>query len=288
MWRYITLYYTPTLLCARITHFQPCTITQSSERISGQKLSISYLPGYWVFARILRFGPLPVLRRIENDQWASGVFNQRIASDYYIVTSYLNAFNLLNYNDICLCNSLSTKCISNTMVILMISDTSCHNMEPSWISMTGLSRTYFIIDKIWQIQSRYVINTTLPGVFSIRPVFGLGAVFALGLRPRANTGHLSQIPGRILKKPGNIVYVSISNEPLVAIWRDRELYLLCISKNTIHWINGGKWDKFWVIVSISNEPLVTIWRDNHSELIAFATIEPVNCIFRNTQQIILE
>ena len=81
-------YYTPTLLCARITHFQPCTITQSSERISGQKLSISYLPGYWVFARILRFGPLPVLRRIENDQWASGVFNQRIASDYYIVTSY--------------------------------------------------------------------------------------------------------------------------------------------------------------------------------------------------------
>ena len=200
-------------------HFQPCTITQSSERISGQKLSISYLPGYWVFARILRFGPLPVLRRIENDQWASGVFNQRIASDYYIVTSYLNAFNLLNYNDICLykhsrtprlcCNvkhssdltpyrtlcfvevlvilSVSLlwnlnlwlfrarkciwypfscdmgldgtltnhiECISNTMVILMISDNSCHNMEPSWISMTGLSRTYFIIDKIWPIQSR--------------------------------------------------------------------------------------------------------------------------------------
>ena len=95
-------YYTPTLLCARITHFQPCTITQSSERISGQKLSISYLPGYWVFARILRFGPLPVLRRIENDKWASGVFNQLIASDYYIVTSYLNAFNLLDYKDICL------------------------------------------------------------------------------------------------------------------------------------------------------------------------------------------
>ena len=38
--------YAPTLLCARIAHFQPCTITQSSERISGQKLSISYLPGY--------------------------------------------------------------------------------------------------------------------------------------------------------------------------------------------------------------------------------------------------
>ena len=91
--------------------------------------------------------------------------------------------------------------------ILMISDNSCHNMEPSWISMTGLSRTYFIIDKIRQIQSRYVINTTLPGVFSIRPVFGLGAVFALGLRPRANTGHHSQIPGRILKTPGNIVYI---------------------------------------------------------------------------------
>ena len=110
-----------------------------------------------------------------------------------------------------ICNSLSTKCISNTMVILMISDNSCHNMEPSWISMTGLSRTYFIIDKIWQIQSRYVINTTLPGVFSIRPVFGLGAVFALGLRPRANTGHLSQIPGRIRKTPGNIVYILYSN-----------------------------------------------------------------------------
>ena len=48
---------------------------------------------------------------------------------------------------------------------------TCHNMEPSWISMTGLSRTYFIIDKIWQIQSRYVINTTLPGVFSIRYLY---------------------------------------------------------------------------------------------------------------------
>ena len=99
----ITVYYTPTLLCARITHFQPCTITQSSERISGQKLSISY------FARILSFCPHTAFRPspgfatyIENDQWASGVFNQRIASDYFIVTSYLNAFNLLNYNDICL------------------------------------------------------------------------------------------------------------------------------------------------------------------------------------------
>ena len=110
-------YYTPTLLCARITHFQPCTITQSSERISGQKLSISYLPGYWVFARILRFGPLPVLRRIENDQWASGVFNQRIASDYYIVTSYLNAINLLNYNDICLYKQYAIICQQNVSAI---------------------------------------------------------------------------------------------------------------------------------------------------------------------------
>ena len=67
-----------------------------------------FLPAYCVSA-LSRF-----LRRIENDQLASGVFHQRIASDYYIVTSYLNAFNLLNYNDICLCNSLSTKCISNT------------------------------------------------------------------------------------------------------------------------------------------------------------------------------
>ena len=43
--------------------------------------------------------------------------------------------------------------ISNTMVILIISDNSpaitwTRNMEPSWISMTALSRTYFIIDKI--------------------------------------------------------------------------------------------------------------------------------------------
>ena len=114
---YTRHYYTPTLLCARITHFQPCTITQSSERISGQKLSISYLPGYWVFARILRFGPLPVLRRIENDQWASGVFNQRIASDYYIVTSYLNAINLLNYNDICLYKQYAILCQQNASAI---------------------------------------------------------------------------------------------------------------------------------------------------------------------------
>ena len=95
----LCIYYTPTLLCARITHFQPCTITQSSERISGQ---------IRVFARILSFcphtafRPSPGFRRIENDQWASSVFNQRIASDYSIVTSYLNAFNLLNYNGICL------------------------------------------------------------------------------------------------------------------------------------------------------------------------------------------
>ena len=73
-----------------------------------QRANIRAKTQYLVFARILSFcphtafGPLPVLRRIENDQWASGVFNQRIASDYYIVTSYLNAINLLNYNDICL------------------------------------------------------------------------------------------------------------------------------------------------------------------------------------------
>ena len=36
----------------------------------------------------------------------------------------------------------------------------------------------------------------------------LGAVFALGLLPRANTGHLSQIPGRILKTPGNVVFIT--------------------------------------------------------------------------------
>ena len=41
-------YCTPTLLYARITHFQRCTITQNSERISGQ---------IRVFARILRFCP---------------------------------------------------------------------------------------------------------------------------------------------------------------------------------------------------------------------------------------
>ena len=69
------------------------------------------------FCRILRFGPLPVLRRIENDQWASGVFNQRIASDYYIVTSYLNAIDLLNYNDICLYKQYPILCQQNVSAI---------------------------------------------------------------------------------------------------------------------------------------------------------------------------
>ena len=78
----IVVYYTPTLLYARITHFQPCTITQSSERISGQ---------IRVFARILRFCPHTPFRP-----------SPGFASDYCIVTSYLNAFILLNYNDICL------------------------------------------------------------------------------------------------------------------------------------------------------------------------------------------
>ena len=63
------------------------------------------------------------------------------------------------------------------MVILMISDNSCHNMEPSWISMTGLSRTYFIIDKIWQIQSRYVINTTLHTYTVMRPDNAFSALY---------------------------------------------------------------------------------------------------------------
>ena len=74
-----------------------------------QRANIRAKTQYLVFARILSFCPHTAFRPspgfatyIENDQWASGVFNQRIASDYYIVTSYLNAFNLLNYNDICL------------------------------------------------------------------------------------------------------------------------------------------------------------------------------------------
>ena len=87
-------YYTPTLLCARITHFQPCTITQSSERISGQKLSISYL------ARILSFCPILVSRFCDVERMING--RAASSSDYYIVTSYLNAINLLNYSDICL------------------------------------------------------------------------------------------------------------------------------------------------------------------------------------------
>ena len=67
--------------------------------------------------------------------------------------------------------------------------------------MTGLSRTNTV-----QVCNKYNITWFF---FSIRPVFGLGAVFALGLRPRANTGHLSQIPGRILKTPGTIVYILV-------------------------------------------------------------------------------
>ena len=81
----LSIYYTPTLLCARITHFQPCTITQSSERISGQKLSISYLPGYWVFARILRFGPLPGFATYR--EWSMGELRRSTSSE-----------RLLNYN----------------------------------------------------------------------------------------------------------------------------------------------------------------------------------------------
>ena len=82
-----------------------------------QRVNIRAKTQYLVFARILRFGPLPVLRRIENDQWASGVFNQHIASDYYIVTSYLNAINLLNYNDICLYKQYAILCQQNVSAI---------------------------------------------------------------------------------------------------------------------------------------------------------------------------
>ena len=71
-------YYTPTLLCARITHFQPCTITQSSERISGQKLSISY------FARILSFCPHTAFRPSPGfatyREWSMG--ERRLQSTY--------------------------------------------------------------------------------------------------------------------------------------------------------------------------------------------------------------
>ena len=70
-----------------------------------------FLPAYCVSA-LSRF-----CDGIENDQWASGVFNQRIASDYYIVTSYLNAFNLLNYNDICLYKQYAILCQQNVSAI---------------------------------------------------------------------------------------------------------------------------------------------------------------------------
>ena len=73
-----------------------------------------YLPGYWVFARILRFGPLPVLRRRE---WSMGERRLQSTSDYYIVTSYLNAFNLLNYNDICLYRQYAILCQQNVSAI---------------------------------------------------------------------------------------------------------------------------------------------------------------------------
>ena len=74
----LSIYYTPTLLCARITHFQPCTITQSSKRISGQKLSISY------FARILSFCPHTAFRPSPGfatyREWSMG--ERRLQSTY--------------------------------------------------------------------------------------------------------------------------------------------------------------------------------------------------------------
>ena len=76
-----------------------------------------FLPAYCVSA-LSRFCDV----YIENfsDHWASGVFNQRIASDYYIVTSYLNAFNLLNYNDICLYKQYATLCQQNVSAIALL------------------------------------------------------------------------------------------------------------------------------------------------------------------------
>ena len=95
-------YYTPTLLYARITHFQPCTITQISERISGQ------IRGQIrVFARILGFCPHTPFRP-----------SPGFANDYCIVTSYLNAFIvLLNYNDICLYKQYAIRCQQNVSAL---------------------------------------------------------------------------------------------------------------------------------------------------------------------------
>ena len=114
----IDAYYTPTLLCARITHFQPCTITQSSERISGQ---------IRVFARILSFCPYTAFRPSPGfatyREWSMGerrlqsTYSERLLLPDYIVTSYLNSFNLLNYNDICLYKQYAILCQQNVSAI---------------------------------------------------------------------------------------------------------------------------------------------------------------------------
>ena len=104
------IYYTPTLLYARITHFQHCTITQSIERISGQ---------IRVFARILRFCPHTAFLPAYSISALSRFCERLLHCDVIFKRIYFVKlqWHLFIY-------SLSTKCISITMVILISSDNS--------------------------------------------------------------------------------------------------------------------------------------------------------------------
>ena len=81
----------------------------TKQRANISAITFSYLP-YGKYENVIA---LSRFCDTENEQWASSVFNQRIASDYCIVTSYLSAFILLNYNDICLYKQYAILCQQN-------------------------------------------------------------------------------------------------------------------------------------------------------------------------------
>ena len=89
-----------------------------------QRANIRAKTQYLVFARILSFCPHTAFRPSPGfatyREWSMGerrLQSTYIASDYYIVTSYLNAINLLNYNDICLYKQYAILCQQNVSAI---------------------------------------------------------------------------------------------------------------------------------------------------------------------------